>query len=148
MRGPLFDTGVVLKLVVEEPLSAVVRAFVATRRIPVPISKLVELEMENALQAMLFRKRITLEQLERARKLVLELIRRGRFVRVDLSLDRIASEALNLAGVVTPVTGCRTLDLMHVATVKLLGVREFVSTDKRQIEGAKLYGLEVINLED
>jgi hypothetical protein len=139
---------VVLKLVVEEPLSAVVRAFVATRRIPVPISKLVELEMENALQAMLFRKRITLEQLERARKLVLELIRRGRFVRVDLSLDRIASEALNLAGVVTPVTGCRTLDLMHVATVKLLGVREFVSTDKRQIEGAKLYGLEVINLED
>lgn len=148
MSGPFFDTGVVLKLVVEEPLSAVVRAFVATRRIPVPISKLIEVEMENALQAMLFRKQITWEQLAGARTLVQELIRRGRFVRMDVSLDRIAAEALNLAGVVTPVTGCRTLDLMHVATAKLLGVREFVSTDKRQIEAAKLCGLEVINLDE
>lgn len=148
MSGPFFDTGVVLKLVVEEPLSAVVRTFVATRRIPVPISKLIEVEMENALQAMLFRKQITSEQLAGARTLVQELIRRGRFVRMDLSLDRIAAEALSLAGVLTPVTGCRTLDLMHVATAKLLGVREFVSTDKRQIEAAKRCGLEVINLED
>jgi predicted nucleic acid-binding protein len=66
---------------------------------------------------------------------------------MDLSLDRIAAEALSLASVVTPVTCCRTLDLMQVATAKLLGVREFVSTDKRQIEAAKLCGLEVINLE-
>ena len=58
MSGPFFDVRFVLKGVVEEPLSAVVRAFVATRSIPVPISKLIEVEMENALQAMLFRKQI------------------------------------------------------------------------------------------
>lgn len=148
MTGPYFDTGVALKLVIEEPLSPVVREFVAKQRIPVPFSRLIEVEIENALQALLFRREITGAQLAGARGLVEGLVRKGQFQRVDLSLDKIATETLSLAPIVTSKTGCRTLDLMHVATAKLLGGSEFVSTDRRQIQAAKLCGLRTINLEE
>jgi predicted nucleic acid-binding protein len=147
MTGPFFDTGVVLKLVVEEPLSATARSYVARRSVSVLFTRLVELEVENALQALAFRKAITKVQLFGARRLVGELIQEGRFRRVNLSLDRIATEALRLASVVTAKTGCRTLDLMHVATAKLFGVGEFVSTDKRQLVAARICGLRAINLQ-
>jgi hypothetical protein len=146
MTGPFFDTGVALKLVIEEPLSTVARDFVVKRRTAVPVSRLVELEMENALQALAFRKAITATQLAGARRLIAALVREGRFRRIDLSLDRIAAETLSLAPVVTLKTGCRTLDLMHVATAKLLGSGEFVSTDQRQLKAAALCGMGVIQL--
>jgi len=43
--GPFFDTGVALKLIVSEPLSDEVLSFVTKRRIPIPVSPLIELEM-------------------------------------------------------------------------------------------------------
>ena len=145
MNRPFFDTGVALKLVVEEPMSAAVRAFVAARRVPVPFSRLIEVEIENALQALFFRGAITGGQLAGARSLLGSLVRKGQFRRVELSLDKIAAETLSLAPLVTSKTGCRTLDLMHVATAKLLGAGEFVSTDKRQIAAAAVCGLQVVN---
>ncbi len=131
---------------VEEPLSVVVRDFVGKRRVPVPLSRLIEVEIENALHALVFRREITREQLAGARSLVAGLVRKGLFRRVDLSLDKIAVETLSLAPIVTSKTGCRTLDLLHVATAKLLGAHEFVSTDKRQIEAARLCGLQAVDL--
>ncbi len=148
MIGPYFDTGVALKLVVEEPLSPVVRGFVERRRIPVLFSRLVELEIECALQALLFRQIISGEQLAEARALVRQLVHRGQFRKVDLSLDKVATETLSLAPVCTAGTGCRTLDLMHVAAAKMLSCAEFVTTDQRQIAAARLCGLQAINLED
>jgi predicted nucleic acid-binding protein len=146
MTEMFFDTGVVLKLVIEEPLSPLTRAFVIRRGVPVPLSLLIELEIENALQALRFRREITAEQLAGSRGLVTEMIRRGRFEKIDLSLDEIGREAFSLVPLVTAKTGCRTLDLMHIATAKLLGACEFVSTDKRQIEAAKLCGFKIVNL--
>lgn len=40
-------------------------------------------------------------------------------------------------------TGCRTLDALHVACAKLLGIREFFTTDARQEKLAKKAGLRV-----
>jgi len=145
--GPFFDTGVALKLVVEEPLSPIVRQFVQERRVSVPLSRLMEIEIENALQVLFFRGEISEEQLAGAGKLVSGLIRGGQFRRIGVSLDRVASECLFLAPILTARTGCRMLDLMHVATAKLLGASEFVSTDKRQIAAARLCGLRVNDLE-
>ncbi len=142
-----FDTGMALKLVVEEPLSARTRAFVAKRRIPVPFSRLMEVEIENTLHALRYRNVITARQLAGARSMVGELTARGRFYCIDLPLDQIARETLSLAPWITAKTGCRTLDLMHVATAKLMRAAAFVSTDKRQLKAARLCGLERINLE-
>lgn len=145
MKDVYFDTGVALKLVVEEPLSARVRAYIQAARIVVPVSLLMEVEIENALHALRFRNLITDEQLAGARKLVVELMATGRFHCIDLNLDRIFREALSLVPLVTMKTGCRTLDLMHVATAKLLRAEVFVSTDKRQIEAARMCGLKTLN---
>jgi hypothetical protein len=68
-------------------------------------------------------------------------------VRISLSLDLIAQETMSLAPLVTAQTGCRTLDLMHVATAKLLTASEFVSTDKRQLQAAALCGLKGVDLD-
>ncbi|NJL18858.1 MAG: type II toxin-antitoxin system VapC family toxin [Bdellovibrionaceae bacterium] len=148
MKVPYFDTGVALKLVVEEPLSGRVRAFVRKRRTAIPYSRLMEVEIENALHALRYRNAITDKQLAGARSLLAEMTVEGRFLAVDLSLDRIASETLSLAALVTLKTGCRTLDLMHVATAKLLKADAFVSTDVRQLKAARLCGMSVINLEE
>lgn len=144
MSSSYFDTGVAIKLVISEPLSGWVLNFVRSRNLAVPFTSLIELEIENALQALWFRREITDDQLLGSRKLVSNLVREGRFRRIDLSLDEIAAETLSLAPLVTSKTGCRTLDLMHVATAKLLLADEFVSTDKRQIEAAKKCGLRIV----
>jgi predicted nucleic acid-binding protein len=148
VNAPYFDTGVALKLVIEEPLSGRVRAFVRKRHTAVPFSLLMEVEIENALHALRYRNAITDHQLAGARSLLAEMTAEGRFLVVDLSLDRIASETLSLAPLVTVKSGCRTLDLMHVATAKLLKSDAFVSTDRRQIKAARLCGMRTINPED
>jgi len=51
MSQPYFDTGLVFKLIVEEPLSAVFQKWLETRGVPVPYTRLIELEVENTLQA-------------------------------------------------------------------------------------------------
>lgn len=146
MSRVFFDTGLVLKLLVEEPLSPVVRQFLEKRRVAVPFPKLIEVEVENTLQAMLFRADILPAQLLKCRELVDSLVAEGRFLKIPLSLDVIAAEALVLSPVVTAQTGCRTLDLIHVATAKLLGVEEFVSTDNRQLRAAEVCGLKILDL--
>ena len=138
-----FDTGVVLKLVVQEPLSERVLRTVERNRWTVPLTRLIDLEMENALQALFYRKAITGEQLEGAREMVSELISAGLFRRVELSLDDAAAEAFSLAAIVTPKTGCRTLDLLQVASAKLLRATTFVSTDARQNKAARFLGMKV-----
>lgn len=138
-----FDTGVVLKLVVQEPLSASVLDTLEKKQWTVPLTRLIDLEMENALQALYYRKAISSDQLTGARKLVGEMVAAGLYRRVDLSLDALFSEALSLASIVTPKTGCRTLDLLQVASAKLLGATTFVSTDSRQIKTARLLGMKI-----
>jgi predicted nucleic acid-binding protein len=147
MTGPFFDTRLVLKLIVEEALSPHMRRFVEKRKVAVPFSRLIELETENALQALRYRETISDGQLAQARRLVVSLVSEGRFVRISLSLDLIAQETMSLAPLVTAQTGCRTLDLMHVATAKLLTASEFVSTDKRQLQAAALCGLKGVDLD-
>jgi hypothetical protein len=121
-------------------------SFVKKRRVPVPISRLVELEMETALNAMVFRGTIDAAQLAVAKSLIFEMAKQGKFVSAPLSLDDIAAESLLLSPSITVKTGCRTLDLMHIATARLLDCGEFVSTDQRQLKAAKLAGLKAVDL--
>jgi len=81
-----------------------------------------------------------------AKSLLSEMVKQGKFVAVPLSLDEIANESLLLSPLITLKTGCRTLDLMHIATARLLDCREFVSSDQRQLKAAKLAGLKAVDL--
>ena len=146
MNQPYLDTGLVLKLVVNEPLSDVLHKWLQKRCIPVPYTRLIELELENTLQAKCFRKEIDASQIKRCQKLVATLLAEGKFFRPELSADEVMLDALELMPQVTPQTGCRTLDLLHVVSARKLGYSEFVTTDKRQGSAARLLGLEVTEI--
>jgi len=148
MTSHYFDTGLVLKLVIPEPLSDRVLGYVQQRGLVIPYSRLMEIEIENTLHALRFRKVISGRQLAGARQLVADLVGSGRFVPTEPGLDAIAREALSLVPILTPRTGCRTLDLMHVATAKLLRASMFVSMDRRQLAAARLCGLQTVNLDE
>lgn len=146
MKQPYLDTSLVVKLLVSEPLSDKVLAFLQERRLAVPYTKLIEIETVNTLFAKAFRKEMTRSQLKQCQNLIGDFLKQGRFFQPVLSLDDVAAEALKTLPGITGGTGCRTLDLMHVASAKLLGWREFVSTDKRQLQAAKTARLKPVDL--
>lgn len=144
---PLYlDTGLVLKLVISEPLSPVVRDYIAKQRSPIWFPTLVNLEVENALQALRFRRQLTAVQLAKARNQIEQMKDDGKLVAPVLSMDAMAEEMLRLTPSITSRTGCRTLDLLHIAAARLLPSPKFVSTDKRQLAAAKLAGLTTVDL--
>jgi predicted nucleic acid-binding protein len=146
MSQPYFDTGLVLKLIIHEPLSQVFEQWLERRGVPIPYSRLVELELENTLHAKYFRKEMDARQMKGCRKLIHELLSEGKFFRPELSMEEVMIESLELMPSVTGRTGCRTLDLLHVVSAAKLGYREFVTTDKRQAEAAKFLELKVSKL--
>jgi hypothetical protein len=54
---------------------------------------------------------------------------------------RVVVEAEAFALNDTPVVGCRTLDLLHVAAARLIGATEFCTFDTRQSSLANRLGL-------
>lgn len=148
MTQPYLDTGLVVKLIVKEPLSGKVRAFLTERKLAVPYTRLIEIETLNTLHAKCFLGDMTPVQLKQCKKLIAELLEEGRFFRPPLSLDEIAEETLKRLPPITGATGCRTLDLMHIVSARLLGWREFVSTDRRQLRAAAAAKLKPVDLTD
>jgi len=143
---PYLDTSAVVKLIVAEPDSKRVLGFLGARKVSVPFTRLVEMETVNTLHAKFFREEMTRPQLSACNKLIADYLAEGRFFRPVLSLDEVASESLRLIPSITKSTGCRTLDLMHVASAKLLGFLEFASTDQRQLLAAEAARLKPVNL--
>lgn len=141
-----FDTGLVLKLVVKEPLSAKVHDFLSARRLPVPYPVLVELEFRNALYAKLHRGEITPLQLASCLDMETELLSEGRFQRLEIDLARVFRDTIRMVPGVTASTGCRTLDLLHIANAQMSGATEFVTGDSRQAHAARLCGLNVVEI--
>lgn len=146
---PLYlDTGLILKLLVAEPLSARVESFLDQQGRPLWYSRVAEIEVENTLHAMCFRGQLTPADCEDGQALVRNLLAEGKLVAPSLTLDAIADELLRLAPNLTRQTGCRTMDLMHLAAARLLRATEFVSTDRRQLAAAQLAGFKVHDLGD
>jgi len=146
MTQPYLDTSLIVKLVVAEPLSEKVRLFLQGRRLAVPYTKLIEMETVNTLYAKHFRKEMTRAQLKACEAMLADFLSEGRFIRPPLSMDDSIGEALKLLPSITAGTGCRTLDLLHVASARLLGYREFASTNNRQLLAARAAGLRAVDL--
>ncbi len=146
MIASYFDTGLVLKLVVKEPLSVKVHEFLSARRVPVPYPILVQLEFHNALHAKLHRGEITPIQLDSCLEMESDFLSKGRFKKVDLDLGRVFLAALRMIPGATASTGCRTLDLLHISTAQLCGASEFITGDARQAAAARFCGLDVVEI--
>jgi hypothetical protein len=139
-----YDSGVLVKLYVREPVSDAVTAFVARRGEAIAINGLHELEIRNALRLKRFRAEIDAGQLAASMAMLAGDIARRRLIRAAFDWRLVRDEAERLSGIASETIGTRTIDLLHVAAALSNGVTGLVSLDHRQSAAARLAGLEVI----
>lgn len=108
---------------------------------PLPFTAFHRLEMRNALSLALFQQRITLAEVQSAWQEVENDFAAGLLVGRGGLWRRVMVEAESSALNHTPTVGCRTLDVLHVATAKLMGTTEFCTFDTRQSTLAGRVGL-------
>ncbi len=97
--------------------------------------------MRNALSLCLFQQRLNQAEVDAAWKEIENDFAAGLLVGRGGLWHRVMLEAELSAVNHTPTVGSRTLDVLHVATAKLMGVTEFCTFDTRQSTLAGRLGL-------
>jgi predicted nucleic acid-binding protein len=108
-----------------------------------PFSMLNRFELRNALELAVFQKRISPRESSEAWQTVEDDLRNGLLIPAPLSLVDVFREAELLAANHTAQVGTRSLDILHVAAARLLGVAELVTFDQRQVTLANRINLPV-----
>ena len=140
-----YDTGILLKLYLNEPDSSRVRRYVVERGNALLINSFHQAEMTSAIQLKVFRKecsqaqaRVTLEHIEADR-------RENVLIQTTLDWNQAWSKCVELSTAHSRSTGCRTLDTLHLACAVIIETDRFVTSDERQIRLAKRIGMDVVN---
>ena len=138
------DPSALLKLYVHEPESAAMSVW--RRRIngALPITRHGRLEIINGICLAAFRNAMSAEALTDALASFDEDLTEGRYVQADVLWRATLRKAAEISRTHTPELGCRTLDALHVATALELGLRSFVTFDRRQQHLARATGLKTI----
>jgi PIN domain len=123
------DTGFIASLYLEESTSDAADAALGDRFSPLPLTPLVELELRNAFNRSVQRRRITAAQRDALWQDVEADIASGFLVPTPIPADELHKKARQLSDRHTPALGTRSLDLLHLAAALLLGAKVFsVST--------------------
>jgi hypothetical protein len=101
------------------------------------------LEVRNAFKLGIFRKLLTTEAAAIAWKNFQKDFRRGRLVRATVKWPSVLRLAARFSDQHSSVHGTRSLDIIHVATAKVMRAEEFVSFDARQRALASAIGLKL-----
>ncbi|MCC5839673.1 MAG: type II toxin-antitoxin system VapC family toxin [Opitutales bacterium] len=135
-----------LKLYTEEPESDAVRSFFIKCAEPIPFLGLHHAECTTALHLKAFRGECSVAQANRALSDLAEDVRSGVLHSINPDWSAIWGKSAHLAQSYAAITGCRTLDALHVACALELGYGRFVSSNMRQSKLAELLGLKVFSL--
>jgi predicted nucleic acid-binding protein len=108
---------------------------------PLPFTTFHRLELRNALGLAVFQKRITKLEADSAWLEVENDIAAGSLAVRGGLWHRVLADAELSALNHTPMIGCRTLDVLHVASAKLIGASEFCTFDIRQFKLAGSEGM-------
>jgi predicted nucleic acid-binding protein len=138
------DPSALLKLYVHEPESAAMSRWRSRTPGALPIGEHGRLEIVNAICLAAFRRTISAGAMHDALASFDEDLVEGRYVSADVLWRATLRRAGELSRAQTPTVGCRTLDVLHVATALELGLREFVTFDRRQQQFARRAGLKVV----
>jgi predicted nucleic acid-binding protein len=102
------------------------------------------LEIVNGICLAAFRKTISAEGMHDALASFDEDFADGRYVAADVLWRATLRRAAEISRAHTTTVGCRTLDVLHVATALELALRNFVTFDRRQQQLARAAGLKVV----
>ena len=135
------DTSFLFSLYASDANSPKADAWRQANPAPLPFTAFHRLELRNGLSLALFQQRLTLQEVQTAWQEVESDCAAGLLVGRGGLWHRVLVEAETFALNHTPVVGCRTLDILHVAAAKLIGTTEFCTFDVRQSSLAGRVGL-------
>ena len=138
------DPSALLKLYVHEPQSAAMSAWRARTKGALPLTPHGRLEIINGIGLAAFRKAISADASSDAMASFEEDLAEGRYAEAGVLWRATLTRASELSRTHTPALGCRSLDVLHVATALELGLRYFVTFDGRQQQLARATGLKLI----
>ena len=135
------DPSALLKLYIHDPESAAMSAWRTRVRGALPITLHGRLEIANGISLAAFRKAITTEAMADALLSFEEDLAEARYTETDVLWRATLRRAADISRTYTPKLGCRSLDVLHVATALEAGLRDFVTVDGRQRQVARALGL-------
>ncbi len=138
------DPSALLKLYVREPESAAMSAWRARTRGPLQVTRHGRIELVNGICLAAFRGAIRADAMADALASLDEDFAEGRSVLIDVLWRAALQRAEAISREHTALLGCRTLDVLHVATALELGLRSIVTFDRRQQQVARAAGLRVV----
>lgn len=139
-----FDSGLITKLYCLEADSAAAVRLLRGWPPGQPFTSLHALEVENALRLKAWRGELTADELALGLRAFAADQAAGLWRTAPLEWPDIWAEARRLSAAVTMGTGSRSLDLLHVATARLLETDRFHSGDARQLAAAAEAGLQIV----
>lgn len=137
------DTSAFLKLYVREEGSEFVEQRIRLQDEPLPVADLLQAEFVNALRLKVYWEELDAPTVEHLITLFDDRVVRGQYFVATVDRIRLLQDARDLSDH-TPSIGCRTLDILHVASALQLEPTEFITFDSRQAEVARRAGLEVL----
>ena len=137
------DPSALLKLYLQEPESRAMAAWRSRISGPLVITHHGRVELINAIGLAAYRGLISEKVFHDALAAFDDDFDEGRYVQADLLWRATLKRAADLARRFTRTFGCRTLDVLHVASALELELRMFSTFDARQRELARAARLKV-----
>jgi predicted nucleic acid-binding protein len=138
------DSSAIVKLYAPEAETAAVAEYVRSLKEALPFSRLHAIEVKNALRLKVYRKESPARPVSLAIRLIEKDVSARVLERPELDWPEVFRKADELSKRFASRWGSRSLDLLHVASCMLIGCRDFLSYDERQVVVAKKAGLHVV----
>jgi predicted nucleic acid-binding protein len=140
------DPSALLKLYVHQPESARMNAWRRRVRGALALTHHGRVEIINGICLAAFRGYITVEAMNDALASIEEDLEQARYIQADLLWRATLKRAADVSRKHTPTIGCRSLDVLHVASALELDMKSFLTFDSRQQKLAQAVGMKLILL--
>lgn len=140
------DTGFIVSLYTQDANSAAAAALMQRQPHPAAWTRLHAAEFRNAIRLRHFRKEITRLDVAAVLQTQDADLAAGIFSAEEPPWMKAWEEFERLSAAHTSILGTRSLDILHVAQAVALGVKDFLTFDKRQAALAKAAGLRLMKL--
>ncbi len=139
-----FDTGLLVKIYVNEPDSPRVFSLVQTLAGPLLFTRFQRAELVNTLRCKQGRGELSEADVTKALADIRSDMRSGVLAFRELAWERVFAGTVRLSNAYATTTLCRTLDAIHAAQALQLKATGFATKDARQAALARVAGLNVL----
>jgi predicted nucleic acid-binding protein len=138
------DPSALLKLYIHQPESAPMSIWRSRFRGPLAVTHHGRVEIINGICLAGFRQDVTREAMVDALASFDEDFAEGRYIQADILWRAALQRAADLSRRHTAILGCRSLDVLHVASALELKAKRFLTFDRRQQRLALATGMKPV----